>query len=46
MGSLIGLHFVPFALGQLVEKFTGKQPSTRSSSSSDARPCGARCATW
>lgn len=26
MISLIGLHFVPFALGQLVEKFTGKQP--------------------
>jgi AcrR family transcriptional regulator len=26
MVSLIGLHFVPFALGQLVEKFTGKQP--------------------
>jgi AcrR family transcriptional regulator len=26
MVTLIGLHFVPFALGQLVEKFTGKQP--------------------
>lgn len=26
MVSLVGLHFVPFALGQLVEKFTGKQP--------------------
>jgi AcrR family transcriptional regulator len=25
MVTLIGLHFVPFALGQLVEKFTGKQ---------------------
>jgi AcrR family transcriptional regulator len=24
--TLIGLHFVPFALEQLVEKFTGKQP--------------------
>jgi TetR/AcrR family transcriptional regulator len=26
MVSLLGLHFVPFALGQLVEKFTGKAP--------------------
>ncbi|HTQ45275.1 MAG TPA: TetR/AcrR family transcriptional regulator [Polyangiaceae bacterium] len=26
MVTLIGLHFVPFALGQLVEQFTGKQP--------------------
>jgi AcrR family transcriptional regulator len=26
MVTLIGLHFVPFALGQLVEEFTGKQP--------------------
>jgi AcrR family transcriptional regulator len=26
MVTLIGLHFVPFALGQLVERFTGKQP--------------------
>jgi len=26
MVSLVGLHFVPFALGQLFELFTGKQP--------------------
>lgn len=26
MVSLLGLHFVPFALGQLVERFTGKGP--------------------
>ncbi len=26
MISLLGLHFVPFALGQLVERFTGKSP--------------------
>jgi TetR/AcrR family transcriptional regulator len=26
MVSLIGVHFIPFALGQLVEQFTGKQP--------------------
>jgi len=26
MITLVGLHFVPFALGQLFEKFTGKQP--------------------
>lgn len=26
MVSLLGLHFVPFALGQLVERFTGRSP--------------------
>jgi hypothetical protein len=26
MVSLIGVHFVPFALERLVEKFTGKRP--------------------
>ncbi len=26
MISLLGLHFVPFALEQLVEKFTGSKP--------------------